>query len=56
VETRSDAEARAPRSAIPFLDARSHRPVDALEATHLFVSSQSLGWPEVVVEAGATDT
>ena len=44
------------RSAVLFLDARSHRPVDALEASHLLVSSQPLGWPGVLVEAGSADT
>ncbi len=43
------------RSAIPFLDGRSRRPVDALEDTSLVVSSQRLGWPGVVVEAGSND-
>jgi AraC family transcriptional regulator len=54
--SRSEAEGPRRRSAIPFLDARSRQPVDALEETHLLVSSQSLGWPGVVVEAGANDT
>jgi AraC family transcriptional regulator len=44
------------RSAVPFLDARSHRPVDALETSRLVVSSQPLGWPGVLVEAGSADT
>ena len=44
------------RSAVPFLDARSHRPVDALETSRLVVSSQALGWPGVLVEAGSADT
>ena len=46
----------ARRSAIPFLDGRSRRPVDALEDTSLVVSSQRIGWPGVVVEAGSNDT
>ncbi len=44
------------RSAIPFLDARSRRPVDALEDTTLVVSSRRLGWSGIVVEAGSNDT
>jgi AraC family transcriptional regulator len=47
---------RRRRSAVPFLDARSHRPVDALETSRLIVSSQPLGWPGVLVEAGSADT
>jgi AraC family transcriptional regulator len=44
------------RSAIPFLDARSRRPVDALEDTSLVASSKRLGWSGIVVEAGSNDT
>jgi AraC family transcriptional regulator len=43
---------RSPRSAIPFLDSRSGRRVDALRDARLIVSSQRLGWPGVLVEAG----
>jgi AraC family transcriptional regulator len=42
----------SPRSAIPFVDSRSGRRVDALADARLLVSSQSLGWPGVLVEAG----
>lgn len=56
-DTGRDRRAATPRrrSAIPFLDARSRQPVDALESTQLVVSSQALGWPGVVVEAGGHD-
>jgi AraC family transcriptional regulator len=43
------------RSAIPFLDGRSRRPVDALRGAEVVVSSQPLGWPGVLVEAGRND-
>jgi hypothetical protein len=33
------------RSAVPFLDARSRRPVDALETSRLVVSSQDWAGP-----------
>jgi AraC family transcriptional regulator len=45
----------SPRSAIPFVDGRSGRRVDALGDAHLLVSSQSLGWPGVLAEAGHND-
>jgi AraC family transcriptional regulator len=44
------------RSAVPFIDARSRQPVDALETSRLLVSSEALGWPGVLVEAGSADT
>ena len=40
------------KSAIPFLDSRSHRPVDALHGASVAVSSHDLGWPGLLVEAG----
>jgi AraC family transcriptional regulator len=43
------------RSAIPFLDGRSRRPVDALGGAEVVVSSQPLAWPGVLVEAGRND-
>lgn len=42
-------------SAIPFLDAGSRKPVEALEGARLLVSSRALGWPGVIVEAGEND-
>jgi AraC family transcriptional regulator len=46
---------QAPRSRIPFLDGRSGRPVGALGDARLVVSSDSLGWPGVLAEAGYKD-
>jgi AraC family transcriptional regulator len=46
----------SPRSAIPFLDGRSRRPVDALADARLVVSSRALGWPGVLAEAGEKAT
>lgn len=45
----------SPRSSIPFLDSRSGRQVDALAHARLVVSSDSLGWPGVLVVAGDKD-
>lgn len=56
VERERGADDRERRSAIPFLDAHSQRPVRALDDMQLLVSSQALAWPGVVVEAGAADT
>jgi len=46
---------RLERSAIPFLEGRSHRRVNALEAAQVVVSSRALGWPGLIVEAGRND-
>jgi AraC family transcriptional regulator len=40
------------RSAIPFVDGRSRRRVDALSDAEVGVSSRALGWPGLLVEAG----
>ena len=45
----------SPTSAIPFLDKHSGERVAALEHARLLVSSQSLGWPGVLVEVGDND-
>jgi AraC family transcriptional regulator len=44
------------KSAVPFLDSRSHVPVDALGGASVVVSSAELGWSGVVVEAGSKDS
>lgn len=40
------------QSNIAFLDSRSGRPVDALGDARIVVSSETLGWPGVVTQAG----
>jgi len=41
-----------PGSSIPFVDSRSGRPVDALGDARIVVSSETLGWPGVLTQAG----